>query len=396
MFTTLPDPPAVENGSATDILAFSATLGANVTANGGETPEVRIYYGTADGGTDAGSWADSALAGTFDGAGSVPVSGLAQGATVSIARWRRIAAARRGRRNRQRSPPQCRVPPLSPTKPPPASGRTPTALRAEVTENGADPLTITFYYGPADGGTNPAAWAHSALGCIVRRCVLAVRQRTSPWDDVLFHRLRRECPRRDVGVPVAALRHGCRRRPALSSTKSTTMPSRRRNRRSLSSFSTRRFEEVDLSGWILEGGIDYAFPGGTTLPPGGYLVIAEDLGDDARQIRRDDPAPIHRLAEQRRRGDPATDAAGSLIDAVDYAAGFLHDGARGTSSSMELVNLALDNDLGSSCRSSGLADPKPLLTYVAPGESWHYRKGLSEASSPADAWRAALSKTRAG
>lgn len=30
----------------------------------------------------------------------------------------------------------------------------------------------------------------------------------------------------------------------------------------------------DLSGWTLKGGIDYSFPGGTSIPAGGYLVVA--------------------------------------------------------------------------------------------------------------------------
>ncbi|MBN1442366.1 MAG: lamin tail domain-containing protein, partial [Planctomycetes bacterium] len=33
---------------------------------------------------------------------------------------------------------------------------------------------------------------------------------------------------------------------------------------------------VDLSGWKLDGGIEYSFENGATLAPGGYLVIAED------------------------------------------------------------------------------------------------------------------------
>ena len=35
-------------------------------------------------------------------------------------------------------------------------------------------------------------------------------------------------------------------------------------------------EEVDLGGWKLEDGIDYVFPAGTTIPAGGYLVVAKD------------------------------------------------------------------------------------------------------------------------
>ncbi len=32
--------------------------------------------------------------------------------------------------------------------------------------------------------------------------------------------------------------------------------------------------DVDIGGWSISGGIDYTFPGGTTMPGGGYLVLA--------------------------------------------------------------------------------------------------------------------------
>jgi hypothetical protein len=34
---------------------------------------------------------------------------------------------------------------------------------------------------------------------------------------------------------------------------------------------------VDLSGWRVSGGVSYVFPVGATMPPGGYLVVAENL-----------------------------------------------------------------------------------------------------------------------
>ncbi|MGB0992736.1 MAG: lamin tail domain-containing protein, partial [Akkermansiaceae bacterium] len=34
--------------------------------------------------------------------------------------------------------------------------------------------------------------------------------------------------------------------------------------------------DVDLSNWSLAGAVDYQFPNGTTIPAGGYLVIARN------------------------------------------------------------------------------------------------------------------------
>ncbi|MHC4143584.1 MAG: lamin tail domain-containing protein, partial [Planctomycetota bacterium] len=34
--------------------------------------------------------------------------------------------------------------------------------------------------------------------------------------------------------------------------------------------------DVDLAGWYFAGGISYEFPAGSTLPPGGYIIVAQD------------------------------------------------------------------------------------------------------------------------
>ncbi len=82
------------------------------------------------------------------------------------------------------------------------------------------------------------------------------------------------------------------------------------------------------------------------------------------------------------------DATGQRVDIVDYGIGFPWPTAsRGAGASMELINETLDNDLGSSWRSSASGFTGPEIDYVTAGETWRYRKGLSEASDPADAWR---------
>ena len=35
-------------------------------------------------------------------------------------------------------------------------------------------------------------------------------------------------------------------------------------------------EAVDLSNWRIAGGVDFTFPSGTTIPAGGFLVVAKD------------------------------------------------------------------------------------------------------------------------
>ena len=91
------------------------------------------------------------------------------------------------------------------------------------------------------------------------------------------------------------------------------------------------------------------------------------------------------------------DAGGNLVDEVRYEAGFPWPTAAAgaglptsTGFSAELINPALDRNLGGSWRSSLPAPvpPAPYPIYIPTNSfSWHYRKGTNEASSPVSAWR---------
>ncbi|MEZ5301297.1 MAG: lamin tail domain-containing protein [Verrucomicrobiales bacterium] len=35
---------------------------------------------------------------------------------------------------------------------------------------------------------------------------------------------------------------------------------------------------VDVSGWAIDRGVSFTFPGGTSIPAGGYLAVAADVG----------------------------------------------------------------------------------------------------------------------
>ncbi|MDD5311412.1 MAG: fibronectin type III domain-containing protein [Dehalococcoidia bacterium] len=80
-FTTLPDgptAPTVTNSTgASNIKDTSAKLNGQVTSTGGENPEVHIYWGSVDGGTNPANWAhDENLGVKAAGSFSKDISGL--------------------------------------------------------------------------------------------------------------------------------------------------------------------------------------------------------------------------------------------------------------------------------------------------------------------------------
>ncbi len=113
-------------------------------------------------------------------------------------------------------------------------------------------------------------------------------------------------------------------------------------------------QAVDVAGWSFTRGIEYTIPANTTIPAGGFLVIARDPG--TAQAYYGILAPLGPYAGQLKGGGETIllrDALNNTVDRVRYAdEGSWPPGPDGTGPSLELVHPALDNRYGPAWRAS--------------------------------------------
>ena len=391
-FETLANPPSVTQSAASQITASSASLTATITDNGGDTSSVTFYYGTSDGGTNAGSWTSSTSLGTVRGTQSTTISSL----NPSTSYFFRARATNSGGSTWTAATGSFSttvlIAPTVANRSPGTLTATSAALRGEVTDNGAQDPTVTIFYGTSDGGNTPGSWdATVAVGTEGGNYSRFVSGLTN--DTTYFYTSRAV---NSAGTSWAPSSETFDTPEALA----TQVVINEIHYDPRDETSAEEFIElynpgtspVDISGWQLTDAVDFVFPAGTVIDGGKYLAIAEDPAQFATIFSATALGPW--IGGLRNDGEEIDlrDASGTLQDQVNYDAGFpWPTGPRGGGGSMELINASLDNDLGASWRTSGTAASPgggPDITFVAEGDNnWHYRKGTSEASSPITDWR---------
>ncbi|RYD32880.1 MAG: hypothetical protein EOP86_14680, partial [Verrucomicrobiaceae bacterium] len=147
---------------------------------------------------------------------------------------------------------------------------------------------------------------------------------------------------------------------------------------------------VDLSGWKLADGVSYTIPAGTSIAPGGYLVIAEDPATIQGMYGAPALGPWTSNLSSDGEKVELRDTGNGIVDEVEY--GVVSPwpaGSNGNGPSMEKIDPLLNGNLGSNWRAS-TATPAALSLLPLSSTGWRYRKGSTangEPSNPVDAWR---------
>ena len=154
-------PPVVQNTAPANVLAFEAEVGGEVTSTGGSVPDVAIYYGTTDGGTNPLAWDAIASAGKASRDFSVVLDGLEQATTYFYRSFAGNGLGQAWAPVTGTFTTQTATAPAIENLDPDSVGAFSAVVKGNVTDTGNDVPVVTLYYGPTDGGTNANVWANS-------------------------------------------------------------------------------------------------------------------------------------------------------------------------------------------------------------------------------------------
>lgn len=157
-------PPEVEVLAATDIDFDTGTLHGIVNKSGGNRPQVTLYYGPSDGGTDPEAWESFANKGSLsDGQTFQQVYPNLQPSTVYYFAARAVNAAGESWSPVTRLFTTLNAPDPASLTQDDVSNLTDreVTIACRVDDTGGDPPLLKVFYGLSDGGTDAAAWDQS-------------------------------------------------------------------------------------------------------------------------------------------------------------------------------------------------------------------------------------------
>jgi hypothetical protein len=352
--------PRVQVAGVESTSAFSARVSGLVEDTGGEMPEVWVYWGPSDGGETQSAWAHSASTGFQDGGITAELTGLSPETSYFFNFYAANSAggdwgdASGSLTTSSLNPPQVMIQPVASI-----SDRSAT-ITGSIPDTGGDAPTVTLFFGPTDGGSNPASWMASVelgvfdggfSGVIAPLQPLTyyyVRARAGnaageEWSGVEAFQTREEMV---VSIVINEVHYN------------TVDPTSQSEFIELFNASD---VEMNLNGWRISGAVDYTFSEPVTLAPGDFLVITEDLLDFRRRFSTNAYDEWERGDRLDNQGERIVlrDNLDDVVDEVTYQEGFpWPTAANGAGPSMELIHPLMDNDLGGSWRSSN-GDPTP-------------------------------------
>lgn len=393
-FTTPADLPSVQNVAASNIEGTSASIGGEVTSTGGDPPVMVLYYGDQDAGTNAGSWDAQVNLGVQSGAATTGISALLAGTNYYYRAAATNSAGTVWAANTSSFTTTVVSPPSVINVAASGVNGTFATLNGEVTNAGGDTPAVTIYYGTTDGGTDAGSWAASSPVGNQSGTFSRLVTNLQPTTTYYFRARAQNVAGQAWATSSLSFTTPVFVAPTVVINEIHYDEDDKTLRAEFIEIHNPSNDAVDLSGYYFSNGIDYQFPGNTTLLSGGYLVVAEDPATMVSHFGYSNAlGPFANGTTLKNSGERITlrDPAGNRIDEVDYRLGFpwptVGDdvGSPLASPSIELINPLLDNDLGGSWRASGFpvqnagggvgGGPVTLLARSQSG--WRYRKGTS-------------------
>ena len=396
-FTTLAAPPVVDNIAASGVGGTFATVGANVTTTGGETPNVTIYYGPVNGGTVSGAWASSISIPALGGSATRQLTGLAPATTYH---FRAYAQNSGGNDWADASASFTTITVTLPVVENRAADNitgTSAVLRGEVTAAGNDTPVVTLYWGPSDGGTAPASWTNSRVLGPDAGDFSSMVQGLSQFTTYYYTARAVNAAGTAWAAPSRSFTTGSTLPTSVIINEIHYDPADPTTRLEFIELHNPTGASIDMSGWIMDDGVNFTFPTGAAsiIPAGGYKVVVENVAAFTAAFPvAGAPAGAWQTGDVlSNKGERIRlkNAAGTVMDEVDYKAGFpWPTSAKGTGPGIELIHPHLNNDLGASWRSGYV----PVgAVYVPLASSWRWRRGVvgdtGETAAQFTAWRTA-------